>query len=165
MIMQYNNQLIDELLDDTPLELNKGFKDIRSDQEYLFDLLNGRLAEELVIIWFREKGCKVRKTGCDADGKIVRKGGSKIKTAPDIEVDGRLIEIQISRAGKRKQYHIKESKGKKIKEGKNKLMFVVDDEYFIVDKESIEHCELKSNPAWGGKMTFVVEAPKYLKFK
>jgi len=41
------------------------------------------------------------------------------------------------------------------------LMFVIINEYFIVDKSIIDISELKPNSAWGGKICYEIINPVY----
>ena len=160
---KYEMKLIDELASDEPWDLNKFFRDTRSDDEYLYDILDGQLIEDVLVEWFKERGHKVKKCGSDANGKIVRNGKAQITTNPDLLVDDELIEVQVSRQGFRDKYHIKKNKGDKILKGFNKLMFIVDDSYFVVDNEVLNEAVLINNPAWGGKECFEITNVDYLK--
>lgn len=158
---KYELQLIDEILDDTPLTISPFFMDRRNREEYFFDLLDGRIVEDFIVLWFESKGSVVKKVGSDSDGKIVRDKGKRISTNADLEVDGEDIEVQISRAGKRAKYHIKKGKGNKILRDKNTLMFIVGDSYFMVDWHDIEEASIEVNGAWGGKECYVITDPEY----
>ena len=73
-------KLLDELADDTPWNLNKFFRDKRSNEQYLYDLLEGQIIEELLVQWFLERGHNAQRIGTDANGKIVRNGQAQITT-------------------------------------------------------------------------------------
>jgi hypothetical protein len=36
-------------------------------------------------------------------------------------------------------------------------MMIVEDEYFIVDKELIKNCPIEPNYSWGGKLCYVLD--------
>ena len=150
-------QLIEELLDDTPWELHKSFKDTRTNDAYVYDLIDGRLFEDLLVLWYQSRGNQAKRVGFDSDNKIIRSGWTKNITSADLEVNGKLVEVQVSRQGKRSKYHIKKIKGDRILKGINTLQFVVNDEYFIVNKELLCKCSLEKNLAWGGKESYIIE--------
>ena len=150
-------QLIEELLDDTPWELHKSFKDTRTNDAYVYDLIDGRLFEDLLVLWYQSRGNQAKRVGFDSDNKIIRSGWTKTITSADLEVNGKLVEVQVSRQGKRSKYHIKKIKGDRILKGINTLQFVVNDEYFIVNKELLCKCSLEKNLAWGGKESYIIE--------
>ena len=156
IIRKYEHKLIEELISDEPWRLDRHFRDNRTNDEYIYDLLEGEMIEEFVVAWFTFKGCDAKRVGTDSDGKIQRSNSRKITTKPDLLVDNKYIEIQVSRKGRLSHYHVKETKGKKILNGLNSLMMIVDNEYFVIDKELLLQCELRPNPAWGGKMCYEI---------
>ena len=137
LLKRYTILLQEELLDTTPMKLSPHFRDNRTTEEYIYDLLDGRIMEELICLWFIENGHTAYRAGSDADDKIQRSNPKRITTKADLVVDGKALEIQISRAGKRSSYDIKKSKGDRILKGLNTLMFIVDDKYFLIKKEDI----------------------------
>lgn len=149
-------RLVEELIDPTPWNLHKGFRDIRNNDEYLYDIIDGRVIEDLLVLWYQTNGNRAKRVGFDSDNRIVRNGSAKIVTGADLEVNGKLVEVQISRNGKRSVYHIKKHKGDNILKGINTLQFIVGDEYFIVDDNLLSKCPLEANPAWGGKKTYAI---------
>ena len=149
-------RLVEELIDPTPWNLHKGFRDIRNNDEYLYDIIDGRVIEDLLVLWYQTNGNRAKRVGFDSDNRIVRSGSAKITTGADLEVNGKLVEVQVSRNGKRDKYHIKKNKGKRILNGINTLQFIVGDEYFIVDANLLSKCPLEANPAWGGKETYAI---------
>jgi hypothetical protein len=150
-------QLIEELIDDTPWTISKYYKDNRTNDDYVYDLIEGRVIEDLLVLWYQTNGNQAKRVGSDCDNRIVRSGKAKITTSADLEVNGELVEVQVSRQGKRNNYHIKKNKGNRILKGLNTLMFVVDNDYFIVDKELLIQCPIEKNYLWGGKETYVVD--------
>jgi len=163
IIEKYINRLIEELISDEPWNLDRFFRDNRSNEEYLYDILEGQMIEEFVVEWFIARGHSAQRIGSDANGKIVRQGRAQITTNPDLLVDGQKVEVQVSRQGKRNKYHIKKGKGDKILKGLNKLMFIVEDKYFMVDSSTIDKAPLIINRAWGGKETYEITNVNYLK--
>ncbi len=167
LLDRYLLKLVEEICSEEPFRINKYFRDYRTKDEYIYDLLDGMLIEELVCLWFSEQGCNAKRVGCDANGKIIRSGPSRITTKPDIVVNDNYLEIQISRKGRLNQYHIKKNKGNRILAGQNKLMFVVGDEYFIVGAKDIDESAIEINQAFGGKETYVIRPTErdYKRFK
>jgi len=157
-------RLVNELLDETPWTLNRFFRDTRTNEEYLYDLIEGTLFEELLVLWYRTNGHTAKRIGSDADNKIIRSGKTKITTSADLEVDGKLVEVQVSRQGVRDKYHIKLSKGNRILKGLNTLIFIVNNNYFIVGKEEITKAPIIRNPCFGGKECYEITNVKYLTF-
>ena len=157
-------QLIEELIDETPWTLSKYFRDTRTNDEYAYDLIEGRVIEELLVLWYQTCGYRAKRRGSDSDNRIIRSGKAKITTSADLEVNGQLVEVQISRAGKRKNYHIKKNKGKRILDGENILQFVVKDEYFIVGPNEIAKAPIIRNPCYGGKECYELVDIQYQSF-
>lgn len=167
LLDRYLLKLVDELCSEEPFNINGYFKDYRTKDEYIYDLLEGMLIEELVCLWFSEQGCNAKRVGCDANGKIIRGGQRRITTEPDIVVDGNYIEIQVSRKGILNKYYIKKNKGDRILAGQNKLMFVVDDKYFLIGAKDIDKSTLRVAYVLGGKEAYVVKPTEsdYKRFK
>jgi hypothetical protein len=158
---KYMVKLIKELSDSTPWSISEYFRDNRTREEYLYDLLDGQIIEELVCLWFNSNGCKAERIGCDANGMVRRSMQNKITTEPDIVVNNNKLEIQISRNGLRRYYHIKKNKGDRILKGLNKLMFIVNDSYFIIGPDDINIHDKEMNYFYGGKETYVIKPDKY----
>ncbi len=156
IISDYSFRLVEELSDDEPWNIDNFFRDNRLIEEYIFDLLEGQMIEEFICEWFREKGCAAEKVGSDAIGKLIRNKSSKITTKPDIMVNNKYIEIQISRRGRLDYYHIKKHKGDRISKELNTLMFIIQDEYIIIDKEIIDRSKLVKNSYWGNKLCYEI---------
>ena len=156
IIRAAEGQLIDEILDDTPLRISNWFRDKRTDHEYYYDLIEGRIIEDLLVLWFKTKGFEAVRMGTDADNKIERSKGKKITTSPDLLVNNKLVEVQVSRQGRRHKYHIKDNKAKKVWSGESVLMFVVDDDYLVVLPETIDPADMEYNMLWGGKKCYCV---------
>ena len=156
ILNKYGRKLVEELVSDEPWTISEYFKDNRTTEEYIYDLLEGEMIEEFVCQWFTERGCDARRIGSDANGKVIRTGQRKITTKPDLLVDGEQIEIQISRNGRLPNYHVKEVKGKRILDGQNTLMMIVGKEYFNIDSTLLCKCKLAPNYCWGNKMCYFV---------
>ena len=79
-------------------------------------------------------------------------------------MDGKLIEVQVSRSGKRTKYHIKKYKGDRILAEVNTLQFIVGDEYFLVGAKDIAKASLVRNRCYGGKECYELSNVKYKSF-
>ena len=158
------NKLIDEMIDPTPWNLHNSLRDCRTNDEYLCDLIEGRLFEDLLVLWYRTKGHTVKRVGFDSDDKVIRSGWTKTTTTADLEVDGKLVEVQVSLGGKRNKYHIKKYKGDRILRGSNTLHFIVGDEYFLVGASDIAKAPLIKNKAFGGKECYELVDVEYKMF-
>lgn len=157
-------RLIEELIDPTPWNLHKSLRDRRTNDEYLMDLIEGRLFEDLLVLWYKSRGHSAKRVGFDCDNKVIRSGWTKSNTQADLEVDGKLLEVQISRSGKRKNYHIKKYKGERILKGITVLQFITGDEYFMVGPEELGRAQLMKNPSFGGKECYEITNMEYQNF-
>jgi len=159
------NQLVDEMLDDTPFDISTYHRDGRNDHQYIYDLIDGRIIERALTSWFANKKRKVVRCGSDADDKIVRTKGERITSVLDlIDLEtGEKIDAQMS-TEVRKEYHIKKNKGDRIIKEGGSVMFIIlpTNEYFIVRKEELNRCELVYNPAWR-KECYVIIPKQYYK--
>jgi len=151
-------QLVNEILDNREFDISNFYRDNRDDHEYVYDILEGRLMEEILVLFFEEKGFTVSKAGSDSDDVIHRSKGEKITTKPDLNVNGINIEVQFSTMGRRDFYHIKKGKGNRVLKGQNIVMFVVDNTYIIITKDNLAGCPVKPNGAWFMKECYWFEA-------
>lgn len=167
IICKKEQQLVNEILDNEAFVISNYYRDNRNDHEYVYDILEGRLIEELLVLFFTAKDLKVKRAGSDADDKIHRNKGEKITTKPDLIVNGIHIEVQFSSMGRREYYHIKKGKGNRVLRGQNIVMIVVDDDYIIITKDNLSGCPVKPNPAWFGKECywFLAEEKDYNNMK
>ena len=156
--------LIEELIDPTPWDLHKSLRDRRTNDEYLYDLIEGRLFEDLLVLWYRSRGHSAKRAGFDADDKVIRSGWTKTTTHADLEVDGKLVEVQVSRQGRRDKYHVKKYKGDRILKGFNTLQFIVGDEYFLIGRAEIAKAPVIRNPCFGGKDCYEITNVVYQTF-
>lgn len=162
VISEYSLKLANELLDETEWTLSRFFRDTRNDEEYLFDIIDGQLIEAMIVEWFKSKGYDAYRNGTDSDGKIVRSGRAKITTKADLKVNGRPIEIQMSR-NTLDSYDVKEPKINRALKNNTLIMFIVPgDRYFVIDpKKDLDKAKLYANPRFGGKMCYNFNVEKY----
>lgn len=156
-------QLLDELLDPTPFEISDYHRDNRSNEKYIYDLINGRVVERMVASWLESQGRRIKFIGSDKDGKIERSKGSRITTQFDLLDIGngapRKIEIQMS-SQVRDVYHIKDYKGKRIIKQDGEVFFIIEpnNKYFVVSKDDLLTASLHYNPAWRKNCYVIVPA-------
>ena len=166
ILINANCQLIEELLDMTPFTISNYHRDSRTDHQYIYDLLDGRIIEDLIIEWLKTKGRKVKRAGTDANGIIHRNKGKKITSDFDLfDTEIGKIEIQMSNQ-LRKIYHVKEYKGKRLLNEGGQLYFIilVNNTYFIIKTEDLKGLDIKYNPAWS-KKCFWIETDNFFNMK
>lgn len=151
LIQKAEQRLIEEIINPEPLKLPTSFRDIRTDQQYIYDLFDGQLQEELIVLWLEAQGYEAKKSGCDKDFTLFRDKVKRINSSADLTVNGKQIEIQMSRQGKRHKYHIKYHKAEHILNGRYTLLFIVGDQYLIVNSNNIDMTDVEYNFAYGGK--------------
>lgn len=151
LIQKAEQRLIEEIIDSTPLSLPPQFRDVRTDQQYIYDLFDGQLQEELIVLWLEAQGYEAKKSGCDKDFTLFRDKVKRINSTADLTVNGKQIEIQMSRQGKRHKYHIKFNKAEHILNGRYTLLFIVGDQYLKIDSNNIDMTDVEYNFAYGGK--------------
>ncbi len=157
ILVSANCQLIDEILDPTPFSISKYHRDSRTDHQYLYDLIDGRVVEDLVVEWLKTKGRTTHRVGTDADNVIHRKDSKKITSVFDLfDEEFGKIEIQMSKQ-LRNIYHVKENKGKKLILEGGQIYFIImeNDTYFIVKPKDLYNVEIKHNPAWNKRCYWI----------
>lgn len=170
IIRRYEKLLILEQksLKENVIKLPRFFRDKRTDEEYLYDLIDGWLMEDIICdAWLKPKlleiksDIEIKNMGTNRDRVIQKSDSSKISTKPDFvfEVNGQDvgIELQMARAELAKGYDMKETKVKRaIKDGNLFLWVIVPkDEYFIIDPQSeMSLLKPEANPLWGGKIVY-----------
>jgi len=149
------------------LQLPRYFRDARSDEEYMYDLVDGWIVEDLVLLWLRAKvreinpSVAIERAGANRTRQFEFRRARRITTEPDFrytDKDGveRRIELQMAREVL-ECFDMKESKVKRaLREGRTVFLWVLipSDEYFFVDPAVFRDREPKPNPRWGGKLTY-----------
>ncbi|MEM2619359.1 MAG: hypothetical protein QW356_07780 [Candidatus Hadarchaeales archaeon] len=149
------------------VRLPKFFSDRRTDEEYIYDLLDGWLVEDIIYKgWLPSRlkkafpNVQISLTGTDKDRVIELENPSKITTEPDfsysVSTGFRRIELQMART-ERDSFDMKESKiNRALREGNVIYMWIIipTDQYFLLDPKVFEGKQPISNPAWGGKKVF-----------
>lgn len=139
--------------------------DHRSTAEYLYDLCEGWLMEDLISFQIKElsKGLfSVKLNGCEVSDKGRNVRTAKISAKSDLVIKGpgrtQKLEIQFNNK-LRKFYDIKETKIRQAQKEQS-LIFVYSlpqGSGFLLDPLSPMHLQsgqLRSNPGWGGKMAY-----------
>jgi hypothetical protein len=147
ILLRANEQLIEEILDETPFDIGNYHRDGRSNHQYIYDLIEGRVLEDIMVMWFSAGGKKAVRIGADANNKIQRTNAKRIKSTFDLEVDGKVVEIQFSNEP-RTEFHIKEYK--RIKNSGDLIYFIIkpQDKYFVISKDDFNTLTPEYNNAW-----------------
>ncbi len=157
-----------EKLKSEEIKLPKYFKDRRTDEEYIYDIIDGWVMEDIICdAWLRPRLLKINSNleikvmGTNRDRVIQKYNANNITTNPDFifTVDGKDIgiELQMARGVLKSGYDMKDTKVQRaIKNGSYFLWVIIpNDEFFIINpqKEMIG-MPTQSNPLWGGKMVY-----------
>ena len=174
IIRRYTKKHEDELrsLERNELKLPKYFKDRRTDQEYLYDLIDGWLIEDLICdAWLRtnlqllNENVVVNQMGTNRDRTFQKIDPGKITTDPDFifSVSGvkQGVELQMARTARPSQgYDMKESKINRAISQNHLFLWIIipDNQYFFLDPSKyFKDKEPRSNPLWGGKNVYTIE--------
>lgn len=165
IINKYTKKLEQELSDPTPVALPPHFKDRRTDKEYIFDIVEGWLVEDLVLAWIRHRvpGLTAGRSGKDADRLIQRLKHGKIGSRPDLYIRTpravkRLLEVQMSRIKDQPRFDIKTTKVDYLRRKGGCIIFILleENKFFMLLGRHILQLGKKPepNPCFGGKMTY-----------
>lgn len=173
IIRRYSKKLQDELsrLKEEGIKLPKFFRDRRTDEEYVFDLIDGWLVEDIVCdAWLRDRILSIDKTvqithmGTNRDRTLQKFNPRKITTEPDFAYLTKSkckvqIELQVAREARpREGYDMKVSKVNRARKSGNIFLWVVipDDAFFFLDPVADITGEPRANPLWGGKEVYTL---------
>ncbi len=149
-----------------PLKLPAYFKDIRNDDRYIYDIIEGWVAQKMIRCWLYyraiaiDNGATVVKNGSDSDWVVVRDKAIRITSKQDLLVTTSTgiktpVEVQTCRRSNQKKYHIKKYKAHSAIKNGGIFVFVnlQDDWYFIVDpaNDLTPDVPVVYNGAYGGK--------------
>jgi hypothetical protein len=151
----------------------KFLRDVRTDEEYIRDIVEGWLIEDLIFVWLQHKISKldskasIEMSGTDKSRKIIFGTQKGITTKPDIKVtfsNGKVVYIEFQSARKKLYaFDMKKDKVENIlKKDRPKFIFLwwdkVRNKYFILKPtELITKVKPTPNPLWGGKETYRVK--------
>lgn len=170
IIRRYEKLLFSEQdsLKENKMKLPEYFRDKRTEGEYLYDLIDGWLMEDIICdAWLRPKlleiksDITIKNIGTNRDRVVQKIDPSKISTKPDFVFETNKksigIELQMARTALSKGYDMKEPKVKRAIEEGNIFLWVIvsEDKYFIINPQS----EMSSltplvNQLWGGKKVY-----------
>jgi len=150
------------------IKLPRYFADRRTDAEYIYDLIDGWLVEDIICdAWLKsrleqiEPNVKIKHMGTNRDREIQFDSPRKITTKPDFVYQlpsGKEVKIELQMARElRNFYDMKESKIKRaIKDGSVIYLWILlpSDEYFLLPPRIFESREPVPNPRWGGKKVY-----------
>jgi len=153
------------------IQLPPHFKDRRTDEEYIYDIIDGWLMEDIICdAWLRPRliqknsSIEIKVMGTNRDRVIQKYDSKAITTQPDLifSLDGveKRIELQMARKILPNGYDMKESKVTRAIREENYFLWILipTNEYFIINP-SIElgTMQPKPNPLWGGKMVYHID--------
>lgn len=171
IIRRYTKKLEEELelLKEHKIKLPSFFRDRRTEEDYVYDLIDGWLVEDIVCdAWLRRKVLSVNKKikithmGTNRDRTLQKYNPRKITTEPDfvyVAPSGEevKIELQMARKLRKEGYDMKESKVKRAVEKGHLFLWILfpEDEYFVIDPaRELKGIEPMTNPLWGGKLVY-----------
>lgn len=161
------------------ITLPRYFADRRTDAEYIYDLIDGWIVEDIICdAWLKtrleriEPKIKIKLMGTNRDREIQFDSPRRITTKPDFVYQlpsGREVKIELQMArGLRNSYDMKESKIKRaIKDGSVIYLWILlpSDEYFLLSPAIFEHREPLPNPRWGGKKVYTISIDEVKEMK
>lgn len=170
ILLKYEKQLLveTEKLATQRMQLPKYFKDKRTDQEYLYDIIDGWVVEDIICeAWLkpllikRNSAIKINLNGSDSDRVVQKYNANKITTHPDIvfSVNGKDIgiELQMARRTLADGYDMKETKVQRSITNGNYFLWIIvpDNTFYIVHPQSeMKNLKAQPNPLWGNKMVY-----------
>ena len=158
-----------ELLKSKEIKLPSFFRDRRTDEEYVYDLVDGWLIEDIVCdAWlrerliFRDKEIKVKHMGTNRDRTLQKYNPRKITTEPDFEYvtsKGKevKVELQMARKAIKAGYDMKQSKVTRAEKNGHLFLWVIipDDIFFIIEPgKDLKGISPTPNHLWGGKLVY-----------
>jgi len=137
-----------------PLELPPYFKDRRTVEEYITDIVEWRLVEDALCYIFMHIGLEVTMDGTDQAREILRKW-SHIRSDQDMIVNGYKVEIQMARKNL-SSYDMKEYKIHNMIRDKSCIFWVLVEtwEFFTIREENVTVMDKKVNAKRWGKIVY-----------
>jgi len=170
ILEKYDTLLSDEIkkLKNEWMKLPKYFKDRRTDEEYIYDIIDWWVIEDIICdVWLKQRllkindKIKVKLMGADNNRVIEKYKPNNITTEPDIVYSINnfdvWIELQMARKVLYSGYDMKEWKVKRaIKDDSYFLWIIIpNNEFFIIrPKDDMINMKTQSNPLWGGKIVY-----------
>ena len=153
------------------IKLPKFFSDRRTDEDYVYDLIDGWLVEDVICdAWLRinlqkrNPAITIKQMGTNSDRTLQKFNPRKITTNPDFIYSlnnlERAIELQMAREARTKTgYDMKESKVKKAMEQNNLFLWIIipDGKYFFLNPSGyFQNAVPRVNHLWGDKMVYTI---------
>ncbi len=175
-LKQYDKRLQKEIerLKTQPFTIDKYFWDRRNTSEYLYDLIDAWLIEDLIAnVWLKQrlnelnKKVSIQLNGTDRNRLVEKKINENISTQPDIMLDWdtgfQPVELQMARKEMKEGYDMKETKVKHAISFGSVFLWIVlpSSEFFIVNPVSdLKDISPFENKAWGGKRVYRISQEK-----
>ena len=152
--------------DDNPNEFSAYGKDVRSDRDKAYDLIEGWFFEECLIEVLNTKlkplNYSAKPMGCDAD-RVIKISDQAIDSEPDIGIfdeKGNLVQaIELKTAHKWFDHlHIKSNNLEALKKHPNTMLlfwFLESNEIALLSLNDFENRPLVQNPAWNNKECYM----------
>lgn len=173
IIRRYTKKLEEELnmLSQVGFKLPKFFQDRRTDEEYVYDLIDGWLVEDIICdAWLRDRILSIDKTinithmGTNRDRTLQKFNPREITTEPDFVYSTTSktrvqIELQIARKARPRQgYDMKASKVNRARKSENIFLWVIipEDSFFLLDPLTDITGDPRPNLLWGGKEVYTL---------
>ena len=170
ILRRYEKLLDNEIKDlqKNGMRLPKFFRDRRSDEEYVYDIIDGWVMEDIICdAWLRPRLLKVANNieikvmGTNRDRVIQKYDPRNISTKPDFvfSQNGKEmgIELQIAREALKSGYDMKVTKVKRAINNDSYFLWVIipEDAFFILrPRMDMTNILPRTNPLWGGKMVY-----------
>ncbi len=160
-----------EKLKDEGMQLPNYFKDKRTDEEYIYDLIDGWVMEDIICdAWLRPRLLKIDSSiiikvmGTNRDRVIQKNNPKAISTEPDLifsrnGVETR-IELQMARKAIPGGYDMKQTKVERAIRENNYFLWVIipANKYFIINaQKEMSNLTPIPNPFWGGKIAYHID--------
>lgn len=164
----YQSKLNRVLQEENLCNYTESLRDKRTTKEYLYDLFDGWLVEDLLTFKLGQELKQIDKDyrlllqGCEMglEGRNVFFSSKMISSKSDLEIAlrNKKIKIELQFANQdRQSYDIKETKMRQLrKEQAFILIYSLDKKQgFILDTQKDRNLgKMQPNPRWGGKMSF-----------
>jgi len=176
LLRQFDERLRKETdrLKTQPFAIDKYFWDRRTTSEYLYDLIDAWLIEELVAnVWLKQRlkemnvNISLELNGTDKNRLVEKNINENISTEPDLllkwENRSQPVELQMARRELKNGYDMKETKVKHAQRLHSLFLWIVlpRSEFFIINPiHDLTGILPFENKAWGGKRVYRISQEK-----
>lgn len=150
------------------MQLPKYFKDKRTDEEYIYDIIDWWVMEDIICdarlrprLLKINKDIEIKVMGTNRDRVIQKYNSNNITTNPDfifsIWWKDIGIELQMARSVLKNWYDMKDSKVQRAFQNWNYFLWVIipNNEFFIINpQKEMNDMKPQANPLWWGKMVY-----------